>query len=163
MKKALFLMMIVFGAAAFTSCSDDDDNTNLAKEIAGTYYGNTVAGFGYATYNYEGDTLTVTANGDGTANVIFTNSANDLVTEGAPYKLGFGTYTDMNMTVTKTADGTYTMVGKDSVAIGMPGVSGARNYPYDSQYTVSDGKVTAKYTLAIMGGTTVTFTSTSKK
>jgi len=133
-----------------------------AYKIAGTYTGNTVAAFAYAKLNYTGDTLTITANSDGTANVSYTNDGEHLEGSSA-VALGFGTYADSCMTVVENSDSTYTMAGSGTISLSMSAGTTGNSYKYVSAYTINGSDVTAVYTLPIMGTTTVTFTSTSKK
>ena len=112
--------------------------------LAGTYNGYTDADCSYFQDRYTDDeSVTVTANGDGTLKVIFESAS-------------WGTFTVDSATATKEGE-EYLFTGSGSVAMGMSGSTA------DYDFTVSGRTNTAKddyaitFTVpAVMGGLTVT-------
>ncbi len=112
--------------------------------LAGTYDGYTDADCAYFQNNYtDNESLTITANGDGTLAVAFESAT-------------WGAFNVAQATVTK-ADGIYTFTGEGTVAMGMGG--GATNYPFTMTGTCNAAKDSYSVAFevpAVMGGLTVT-------
>lgn len=112
--------------------------------LAGTYEGYTDADCGYFQNSYtDGESVTLTANGDGTVKVVFESAS-------------WGTYAVESASATKEGD-EYIFTGSGTVSMGM----GDATSDYD--FTVSGKTNTAKddYSItfnvpAVMGGLTVT-------
>ena len=73
-------LMALSLSSTFVSCSDnDDDEPNLAKEIAGAYKGYSVGACNMFSDYLLGDesTATITANEDGTINLVYKSGSGD--------------------------------------------------------------------------------------
>ncbi len=66
LKRFLGFMSLAAVLLTFTACSDDDDDDNvvipLSSYVVGTYTCNVDMVFAYGTQDYEGKTITITAN-----------------------------------------------------------------------------------------------------
>lgn len=140
--KKLFTLIALVMAAMSTYAAD----TSAAQAVAGTYTVHVDVNFAYVSryvYTYNGETVTITANEDGTAAVAYTNDT-------------WGTYTVSSATVTANSDGTYSLTGEGSCT--MAGHTSTSNYICDLTATVADGAISecVFYVESVMGGTTVT-------
>lgn len=152
MKFKIFFSMLAI--ALFTvSCSDsdDEDNTvkvNLSSEIAGSYSGYTSAEFAYSSTPIvtNGETLVITSNTDGTADLTFTSNQ-------------WGTTTASSLTVTTTTSGSYAFSGTSTTVLTGYSSSTSSEYEGTISGTLSADKsdMELSLSLTIMGGTTVTF------
>ncbi len=117
-----------------------------AALLAGSYKGYTSAVFAYSPTPMvtADETMSVTANEDGTLNVILDSSA-------------WGKSTISNVSAVKE-NGVYTLKGEGVSVMSMGGGT-PKEYPCTLEGTVSGDKedVEMAFTLSIMGGTTITF------
>jgi hypothetical protein len=107
-------LMALSLSSTFVSCSDnDDDEPNLAKEIAGAYKGYSVGACNMFSDYLLGDesTATITANEDGTINLV--------------YKSGSGDFTLNNLKLSSNKS----FSGSGEVAMSMGGSTGG-SYDY---------------------------------
>ncbi|MCM1313567.1 MAG: calycin-like domain-containing protein [Bacteroides sp.] len=111
-----------------------------------TYKGYTSAAFAYSPTPIvtADETVTVTANENGTVNVVMASST-------------WGTATISNVAV-EVEDGIYTLKGEGTSAMAMGGGT-PKEYPCTLEGTISGDKedVDMAFSLSIMGGTTITF------
>lgn len=139
---------IELGAMGTVTVSSGLGNAPAPLFWAGTYNGYTSAVFSYnpTPTVTEGEKVTVTANEDGTVNVVLVSGA-------------WGTTTVSNATATVAEDGTYTFAGS-GISVIMSAHTGTTNN-YDCTLTgtttVDKESVEMVFILSIMGGTTVTF------
>ena len=118
-------LMALSLSSTFVSCSDnDDDEPNLAKEIAGAYKGYSVGACNMFSDYLLGDesTATITANEDGTINLV--------------YKSGSGDFTLNNLKLSSNKS----FSGSGEVAMSMGGSTGG-SYDYTSEGSVDGSKV----------------------
>lgn len=121
-----------------------------AETVAGTYTVYTDVNFAYVSryvYTYTDETVTITANDDGTAEVAYSNDT-------------WGDYALTGATVTTNDDGSYTVTGEGTCSMALHS-GGTSEYYCEGTIDISDGSIT-EGTLtveAVMGGTTVTFAS----
>jgi|GEM_PF-1973124 len=151
MKKYFYLSaMFLALTMTFTSCSDDDDSeeqVNKAEKVAGTYEGYAYAAFSYISYvlPYTDESVTVTANSDGTANVNYVNDT-------------WGEFTAENCTVTGSDHDCYVIETTGKVS--MTGHGGTvSTYDFTGQATCY-GDLTMIYQISVpglMGGTNIVF------
>lgn len=132
-------------ALCWTACSHDETPTSAA-EIFGNYEGYTLADCAYFQHTCTADeTVTVTENADGSANVLFVSGS-------------WGEFTVPNAQIGKTGD-TYTLTGSGQTKMGM----GGNVSSYDCTYTAvihSREKAQMQFRVAgVMGGLTVGFTT----
>lgn len=139
-------LMALSLSTTFVSCSDnDDDDTNLAKEIAGIYNGYSIGECNMFSDYLMGDksSATITANEDGTINLA--------------YKSGSGDFTLNNLKLSAKS-----FSGSGEVAMSMSGSSTGNSYDYTLEGSVNDSKVlTLKAKVSIpapMGEMTIVFT-----
>lgn len=138
-------LMALSLSTTFVSCSDnDDDDTNLAKEIAGIYNGYSIGECNMFSDYLMGDksSATITANEDGTINLA--------------YKSGSGDFTLNNLKLSAKS-----FSGSGEVAMSMGGSSTGSSYDYTLEGSVNDSKVlTLKAKVSIpapMGEMTIVF------
>lgn len=142
------IMMALSCSMTFVSCSDDDNDStqddngnNSAQNIAGAYSGYSIGESRMFTDYLMGDdaSATITANEDGTINLV--------------YKSGAGDFVLNNLEV---ADNSFS--GEGQVTLAMGGGPGS-SYEYTLEGSVSNDKVlTLKAVVpAVMGGMTVNF------
>ena len=118
-------LMALSLSSTFVSCSDnDDDEPNLAKEIAGAYKGYSVGACNMFSDYLLGDesTATITANEDGTINLV--------------YKSGSGDFTLNNLKLSSNKS----FSGSGEVAMSMGGSTGG-SYDYTLEGSVDGSKV----------------------
>lgn len=118
-------LMALSLSSTFVSCSDnDDDESNLAKEIAGAYKGYSVGACNMFSDYLLGDesTATITANEDGTINLV--------------YKSGSGDFTLNNLKLSSNKS----FSGSGEVAMSMGGSTGG-SYDYTLEGSVDGSKV----------------------
>lgn len=153
MKKNFLWMTIVMIAIMCASCSNNDDEfVNLAQKVAGVYKGDVSATFKYSStpLTYTDESLTVTSNEDGTANLVFESGE-------------WGTYEIKNMQISEAND-VYSFSGSGAVSIGMEEDS-KKSYDFTVTGTLNTSKV-MNITFSIptvMGGVTLTFISSEGK
>lgn len=116
-------IMALSFSTTFVSCSDNDDDTNLAKEIAGIYNGYSVGECNMFSDYLLGNqsTATITANEDGTINLV--------------YKSGSGDFTLNNLKLSSKS-----FSGSGEVAMSMGGGTGG-SYDYTLEGSVNESKV----------------------
>lgn len=138
-------LMALSLSTTFVSCSDnDDDDTNLAKEVAGIYNGYSIGECNMFSDYLLGDksSATITANEDGTINL--------------SYKSGSGDFTLNNLKLSAKS-----FSGSGEVAMSMSGSSTGSTYDYTLEGSVNDSKVlTLKAKVSIpapMGEMTIVF------
>lgn len=152
MKKILISMVAALALLpVFTSCSDDDDNTQpektAAESVEGTYVGGTYANCKYFQ-NYqptENDSVFVKATQTAdVATLSYTSTT-------------WGEFTFEAVKVTKQNDGSFTLAGEGKTL--MPSMKGgSTEYAATFEGTVSGDKLVATFNVpAVMGGTTVLF------
>jgi len=122
----------------------------VAQNIAGSYDGWVKMVMAYAPdgINYDGQSITITANEDGTVNVVY--SSTDL-----------GEATISNVAVTKDGD-SYKLAGEGTMLMGMS--EKKSDYACQLSGTISADKETYSIVLtlpSVMGGTTITFANGS--
>lgn len=142
-----YLFMVAALAIGFQSCSsDDDEETPASQSVAGSYSGYSSASFKYSSTPMcaNGESVTITSNTDGTANVTFTSGT-------------WGTTTISNASVALSGSN-YSLTGSGSTSITGHGGS-ASTYDCTLAGTISSDKKTYNlaFTMGFMGGTTVTF------
>ncbi len=143
--------MMLLVALCATSCSDDDDDVvNLSTLLAGSYSGYTSAAFVYSSTPIvtNGESVTMTANNDGTVNVSYTSGT-------------WGTTTISGATVTASTSG-YTLSGSGTAAMTSHSTGTTASYECNVEGTISADKEDAElvFTLpSVMGGTTITFST----
>ena len=118
-------LMALSLSSTFVSCSNnDDDEPNLAKEIAGAYKGYSVGACNMFSDYLLGDesTATITANEDGTINLV--------------YKSGSGDFTLNNLKLSSNKS----FSGSGEVAMSMGGSTGG-SYDYTLEGSVDGSKV----------------------
>jgi len=151
LKKAVQYLLMLTCICGVFACSDDEDTTAPSvNDIAGTYTGWSKMVMAYAPngLNYDGQSITITANEDGTGNVAY--SSTDL-----------GEATISNVTVTKDGD-SYKLAGEGTMLMGMSGTK--KEYPCQLSGTISADKKTYSivFTLpSVVYGTTITFANGS--
>ncbi len=148
----LFLSTLLFG---FASCSDDDDendettteNTITWADIAGSYTGYTSADVMYSSVPlvYEGETLIVKVNDDGSVDMHLDSPEWDTTVEGA-----------------SVADNGSWVISGDATCIITSPIHQTSSDPYygTACATISKDTKEAEFILTlpgVMGGTTVTF------
>ena len=152
MKKILISMVAALALLpVFTSCSDDDDNTQpektAAESVEGTYVGGTYANCKYFQ-NYqptENDSVFVKATQTAdVATLSYTSTT-------------WGEFPFEAVKVTKQNDGSFTLAGEGKTL--MPSMKGgSTEYAATFEGTVSGDKLVATFNVpAVMGGTTVLF------
>ncbi len=117
-------LMALSLSTTFVSCSDnDDDDTNLAKEIAGIYNGYSIGECNMFSDYLLGDksSATITANEDGTINLA--------------YKSGSGDFTLNNLKLSAKS-----FSGSGEVAMSMGSGTGS-SYDYTLEGSVNESKV----------------------
>lgn len=152
-----YLMMLTVMMGTF-SCGDDDASTTTtpetpstpaaptASDIAGTYQGWSTFSMTYGSYNYDGSTLVIEANADGTANVTMTSTS-------------IGEYSIPNATVTASGD-SLKLAGSGKAKMSMGGHGSANEYDCTLDATISKDKSGLKVSFdvpSVMGGTTIGF------
>lgn len=141
-KTILTMAVVVLCSAA---CSDEKELPAVA-DIAGSYEGYTLAGCAYFQNTCVTDeTVTVTGNADGTANVTFTSGS-------------WGEFSIPNAQMSESR-GTYTLMGSGQTKMGM----GGNVSSYDCTYTAvieSREKAQMQFKVSgVMGGLTIDFTT----
>ena len=141
-KTILTMAVVVLCSAA---CSDEKELPAVA-DIAGSYEGYTLAGCAYFQNTCVTDeTVTVTGNADGTANVTFTSGS-------------WGEFSIPNAQMSESG-GTYTLMGSGQTKMGM----GGNVSSYDCTYTAvieSREKAQMQFKVSgVMGGLTIDFTT----
>ena len=141
-KTILTMAVVVLCSAA---CSDEKELPAVA-DIAGSYEGYTLAGCAYFQNTCVTDeTVTVTGNADGTANVTFTSGS-------------WGEFSIPNAQMSESG-GTYTLMGSGQTKMGM----GGNVSSYDCTYTAvieSREKAQVQFKVSgVMGGLTIDFTT----
>ena len=145
--KNLLTMMFVLCACA--ACNDDkNEETPLNQVVAGKYDGYTKAVAQYFPAGQYADkqSITLTANEDGTVNVTYTSDS-------------FGEFTINNATV-KSESNTYTLSGKGETVMAMAGKD-PKTYDCTLKGTIDAAKAAPSFEIsvpAVMGGLTITFT-----
>lgn len=139
-KTILTMAVVVLCSAA---CSDEKELPAVA-DIAGSYEGYTLAGCAYFQNTCVTDeTVTVTGNADGTANVTFTSGS-------------WGEFSIPNAQMSESG-GTYTLTGSGQTKMGM----GGNVSSYDCTYTAvieSRKKAQMQFKVSgVMGGLTIDF------
>lgn len=139
-KTILTMAVVVLCSAA---CSDEKELPAVA-DIAGSYEGYTLAGCAYFQNTCVTDeTVTVTGNADGTANVTFTSGS-------------WGEFSIPNAQMSESG-GTYTLTGSGQTKMGM----GGNVSSYDCTYTAvieSREKAQMQFKVSgVMGGLTIDF------
>lgn len=116
-------LMALSLSTTFVSCSDNDDDTNLAKEIAGIYNGYSIGECNMFSDYLLGDksSATITANEDGTINLA--------------YKSGSGDFTLNNLKLSSKS-----FSGSGEVAMSMGSGTGS-SYDYTLEGSVNESKV----------------------
>lgn len=116
-------LMALSLSTTFVSCSDNDDDTNLAKEIAGIYNGYSIGECNLFSDYLLGDksSATITANEDGTINLA--------------YKSGSGDFTLNNLKLSSKS-----FSGSGEVAMSMGSGTGS-SYDYTLEGSVNESKV----------------------
>ncbi len=116
-------IMALSFSTTFVSCSDDNDDTNLAKEIAGIYNGYSVGECNMFSDYLLGNqsTVTITANENGTINLV--------------YKSGSGDFTLNNLKLSSKS-----FSGSGEVAMSMGGGTGS-SYDYTLEGSVNESNV----------------------
>lgn len=136
-------LLVLSFSSTFVSCSSDDENDNTlqAKAIAGTYNGYSIGDSQMFSDYLMGEqaTATITANEDGTINLV--------------YKSGSGDFTLNNLKVSSQS-----FSGEGEVSLSMSGGVGT-NYVYTLEGSVDNSKVlTLKANIpAVMAGLDVNF------
>lgn len=136
-------LMVLSFSSTFVSCSSDDENDNTlqAKAIAGTYNGYSIGDSQMFSDYLMGEqaTATITANEDGTINLV--------------YKSGSGDFKLNNLKVSSNS-----FSGEGEVSLSMSGGVGT-NYVYTLEGSVDESKVlTLKANIpAVMSGLDVSF------
>ncbi len=149
MKSKIYAMMVMAVALFMTACSNEDEPTpNLVQDLAGTYKGYTVADFKYTTIpmTTADESVSLTANTDGTGNVSFTSGQ-------------WGTFTVSNAVIALKND-TYTIEGSGKTVMGMDPAS-QKEYDCTLEGNISKDKQTVSILFnvpSVMGGLEVTFT-----
>lgn len=141
-KTILTMAVVVLCSAA---CSHEKELPAVA-DIAGSYEGYTLAGCAYFQNTCVTDeTVTVTGNADGTANVTFTSGS-------------WGEFSIPNAQMSESG-GTYTLMGSGQTKMGM----GGNVSSYDCTYTAvieSREKAQMQFKVSgVMGGLTIDFTT----
>ena len=141
--KTILTMAVV--ALCSAACSDEKELPSVA-DIAGNYEGYTLAGCAYFQNTCVTDeTVTVTGNADGTANVTFTSGS-------------WGEFSIPNAQMSESG-GTYTLMGSGQTKMGM----GGNVSSYDCTYTAvieSREKAQMRFKVSgVMGGLTIDFTT----
>ncbi len=139
--KTILTMAVV--ALCSAACSDEKELPSVA-DIAGNYEGYTLAGCAYFQNTCAADeTVTVTGNADGTANVTFTSGS-------------WGEFSIPNAQMSESG-GTYTLMGSGQTKMGM----GGNVSSYDCTYTAvieSREKAQMQFKVSgVMGGLTIDF------
>lgn len=149
MKITSFLCLTV-AAACLTACSEDESApvADVAKNIAGTYVGTTMAEFPYSAvpmYTF-GESLTVAPAADGKMALNFESAE-------------WGTTVVPSLVVTKGNSG-YSVSGEGTSVMSMGGAT-PREYAATLTGTLSADKAVYTFvvSLPIMGGTTLTFSN----
>lgn len=137
--KTIFSTMIIcLGClAAFTSCSDDDDNDTpavpAAKSIAGTYSGDMVCSVMGQESTFEDMTITVTSTDDATVNVTISEFGNP------PMKVSSISIDGVKVS---GADGNYTLATTD-----FKGETSGKAYSGTAQGSFANNQLTIKFNL----------------
>lgn len=140
-------VLVILAVLLMTSCSKDDPVVNLAESVQGSYIGYSIADFKYTTIPITTSDVTValTANADGTSNVLFTAGR-------------FGTFTIPHAAVSIKGD-TYTLKGVGKTIMGMTEES-KKEYDCTVDGTISKDKKTTTFLFeapSVMGGLKITF------
>lgn len=147
-KTADLTFAIELGAMGTVTVSSGLGNAPASLFWKGTYTGYTSAAFSYSPTPTvtEGEKVTITANEDGTVNVVLVSGA-------------WGTTTVSNATATVAEDGTYSLAGSGISVIESSHTGTTNNYEctLTGTTTVDKENVEMTFTLSIMGGTTITF------
>ncbi|MDR0745731.1 MAG: calycin-like domain-containing protein [Mediterranea sp.] len=143
--KYLFLMIV---AGLFAASCDGDDNITPSQAVADTYNGYTWTSFFNGAYTQlsENETVSVTANEDGTITVTYTSST-------------WGTSTISAATVIAGTN-SYTISGTGTSAITSHSTGTVNNYDCTLTGTISTDKSDVEFVFtlpAVMQGTTITF------
>ncbi len=152
LKRFLGFMSLAAVLLTFTACSDDDDdNVRLSSYVVGTYTCNVEMAFVYATQEYEGKTLTITANSADANCVDISFSDEELGTlNGAT-----------GIKVVNNNNGTFSLTELECV-LSMPNHNeSTSDYACLVSGTISEGHTDFEIVFnvpAVMGGTTYTFT-----
>ncbi len=126
------------------ACSNDGNNTPSPADIAGSYAGYTLAGCAYFSNSVsDGETVTITANADGTAHVVLmSDSWGELSVQAAQLSC---------------ADGVYTLSGNGTARMGMEGNVSSYDCTFTGRIESSD-KAQMRFEIpAVMGGMTIDF------
>lgn len=142
MKLKSFILMAAI-ALCSAACSDDENEATVA-DIAGRYEGYTLASCAYFQGTCtDGESITVSANADGTAQIAFTSET-------------WGTFNIPNAQMTESG-GTYTLAGSGETQMGHAGQIST----YDCSFTATiRGKEDAGMTFSVpsvMGGLSIDF------
>ena len=152
MKVQKILMMMVM-ALCFVACSDDDDEefyvveASPAEEIEGSYTVYTSVTFAYTStpYVYTSETVTISANDDGTVDVAYSNDT-------------WGDYAISSATVTENSDGSYSVEGEGTAAMASHS-GGTTSYDCTLEAEISSDLTLTELVFSVpsvMGGTTIT-------
>ncbi len=117
-----------------------------AETVAGSYFGKMNMAMAYGTYDYTRQTVTITANSDGTINIVYDGSLGSCNLE--------------SVELTKNSDGSYSYSGEGVFNMGMSAAS-VKEYAcvYSGTISADQSDYSIAFTLpAVMGGTTITLT-----
>lgn len=136
--KTIFSTMILCLSlmAAFTSCSDDDDDkpaTPAAKSIAGTYEGDMTCSVMGQESTFENMTFTITATDDATVKITISEFGNP------PMKVPEITIEGVKVSGT---DGSYTLA-----TTSFKGDANGRAYSGEAQGSFANNQLTVKFNL----------------
>lgn len=141
-----FLAMTT-AALCMVACSNDDEPSRVYEAVTGIYAGYTSAVFAYSPTPMvtADETMSVTANEDGTVDVVLASST-------------WGESTISNIAV-EVKDGVYILKGEGVSVMSSMGGGTPKEYPCTLEGSVSSDKedVEMAFTLSIMDGTTITF------
>lgn len=144
-KHLFFILVAGFFAV---SCSSDNDNTpSPSQSAAGTYKGYVIADSQYFKGNItQNETITITANEDGAATVVYTSSSSN-----------WGTSTISAAVVTATTNG-YSISGTGTSAMSMSGTTNSYDCTLTGTISADKSDVELIFVLPdVMGGTTIKF------
>lgn len=137
------ILMLSLSVLCSMACSKEEGDTTI-PDISGRYEGYTVASCTYFQDRYTDDeSVTVTANGDGTLKVIFESAS-------------WGTFTVESATATKKGE-EYVFTGSGSVAMGMGGSTSNYDFTLNGSTNAAKDDYTIVFKVpAVMGGLAIT-------